>query len=70
MSRPPVFQNEFYAVIVTSAIFYVICFARVYKVGGRYLDWPAMFMRMIVSVIKFLISFILIMSFISMISIF
>ena len=64
------YKNEFYAVVVGAAIVYVFCFARVYSSGGRFLDWSAMFMRIIANVIRFFISFVLVMSFISMVKIF
>ena len=64
------FKNEFYAIVVASAILYVVLFSKIYKTGGRYLDWSAMIMRMVANIVKFFISFVLIMSFISMMSIF
>ena len=63
-------RKEFYAVVVFASAAYVYLFAKVYDQGGTFLDWSAMFWRMIAGIAKFLISFVLVMSFITMISIF
>lgn len=64
------FKNEFYVAIVSASIVYVLLFARVYERGGNSLDWVAMLLKMVSNVIKFIASFLLVMSFISLISIF
>ena len=64
------YKEEFYIGIAVLAFFYVTFFSKIYKTGGRYLDWSAMFMRMIANFARFFISFLLVMPFISMISIF
>lgn len=63
-------KNNFYVAIVSSSIIYVVLFSKVYKRGGSCLDWAAMIWKMVANVIKFLASSILVMSFISLISIF
>ena len=64
------FKNEFYVAVVSSSLAYVLLFSRVYTRGGNALDWNAMLIKMIANVIKFLASFVLVMSFISLMSIF
>ena len=63
-------KNEFYAAIVGASVIYVLLFARVYLRGGDALDWTAMLWKMVANVLKFLASFLLVMSFISLMSIF
>lgn len=64
------FKKEFYALIIITAVMFVFVFSKVYDYSGRHLDLSAMFIKVIANVVKFFISFVLIMSFISMISIF
>ena len=63
-------KKEFYAVVIVASTVFVCLFAKVYDNGGRYLDWSAMFWRIVANIIKFFMSFVLIMSFITLISIF
>ncbi len=63
-------MNYFYAAVVFSSIVFVLLFSRVYDDSGNSLDWPAMFWKIVGNIAKFFISFVLVMSFISMISIF
>ena len=62
--------EKFYAIVVLASIVFVCLFGKIYKSGGKYIDWPAMFWRMIANVVKFFMSFVLVMSFISIFSIF
>ena len=62
--------KEFYAAIVVLAVVFVFVFSKRYDNTRRYLDWTAMFGIVVGNVFKFFISFVLVMSFISMISIF
>ena len=64
------FKDEYYALVVVASIVYVLSFSRVYNRGGYSLDWGAMIMKMLANVVRFIISFALVMSFISMITIF
>ena len=63
-------RKEFYIAVVFLASVFVFLFSKRYSYGGRHLDWSAMFLSVIGNVVKFYISFILVMSFISMFSIF
>ena len=63
-------KKEFYAIVFIVSVVFVFLFAKVYDNGGRYLDWFSMFVKAVGNVVKFVISFVLVMSFISMISIF
>ena len=62
--------KHFYAAIVFTAVVFVFIFSRVYDDRGIHLDLSAMFWKVIGNIAKFLISFVLVMSFISMFSIF
>ena len=62
--------KEFYIVVIVFAVVFVYVFSKRYDNTRRYLDWSAMFWIVVANVGKFFISFILVMSFISMISIF
>lgn len=63
-------RREFYAVVALASAVYVYLFAKVYENGGTFLDWTAMFWRVIANIVKFFLSFVLVMSFIMMVSIF
>ena len=63
-------KKEFYAVVALASAVFVYLFGKVYHNGGTYLNWSAMFWRIIANIAKFFVSFVLVMSFISMISIF
>ena len=62
--------KEFYAVVFVLAMLFVFIFSKVYDDKGLHLDLSTMFLRVVANVVKFFISFVLVMSFISMISIF
>ena len=62
--------KEFFALVVVVAVVFVFVFSKRYDNTRRYLDWSAMFWIVVANVFKFFISFILVMSFISMLSIF
>ena len=68
--RNLLFKNEFYVAVVSVAIIYVLLFVRIYERGGNSLDWGAMLIKMIANVFKFIASFLLVMSFISLMSVF
>lgn len=63
-------MKEFYVAVVGIATIFVFIFSKVYVNNGRNLDWFAMLGKIVVNVLKFFVSFVLIMSFISMITIF
>ena len=64
------FKDEYYALLVVASAVYVLSFSRIYTQGGYSLDWGAMGIKMLVNVFKFIVSFVLVMPFISMITIF
>jgi hypothetical protein len=63
-------MKEFYMAVVVAAVCFVFLFAKSYDDRGIHLDWSVMFWRIVGNIAKFFISFVLVMSFISMISIF
>lgn len=63
-------RKDFFAVVVALASIFVLIFSKRYVYGGKQFDWWAMFLIVVGNVVKFYISFVLVMSFISMFSIF
>ena len=68
--RSLLLKKEIYVIVALASWVFVCLFAKVYDNGGKYIDWSAMFWRIIANIIKFFLSFVLVMSFITMISIF
>lgn len=60
----------FYLGIGCFSVFYTFVFSRTYKEGGLDIDFGATAIKSILNVVRYLISFVLAMSFITMISIF
>lgn len=63
-------MKHFYAVVLFASIVFVFVFGRVYDDRGNHLDLSAMSWKIIGNIVKFFLSFVLVMSFISMFSIF
>ena len=61
---------NFYMAVCVLAFLYTFIFARVYKTGGVNVDWGATTGLFVWNFVRFLISFVLSMSFVTMISIF
>ena len=61
---------RFYAGVVVAAVVYAFVFAKVYREGGNEVDWAATCMKAVWGIVRYLIAFVLSMSFVMMISIF
>ena len=63
-------KKELYTLVTFLAGVFVFCFSKRYDESGRHLDLWSMSLLIVTNVIKFFMSFVLVMSFISMINIF
>ena len=61
---------RFYTGVVVVSAIYAIVFAKVYREGGNEVDWTATFMKAVWGIVRYLVAFVLSMSFVMMISIF
>ena len=60
----------FYAVIAVVSLVYTFVFSRIYQEGGDDIDWSATLLRALWNFVRYLLAFVLTMSFVVMISIF
>ena len=63
-------RSEFYAVVAIVSTAFVFCFKKRFKDNGNHLDLGTMFLSIVAGIFKFFLSFILVVSFISMLSVF
>ncbi len=63
-------DSDFYLAVLLISAFYTFVFARIYKSGGRVVDYSATFGLVVWNFIRCIIAFVLAMSFVTMISIF
>ncbi|MBE6453282.1 MAG: hypothetical protein E7017_00135 [Alphaproteobacteria bacterium] len=59
-----------YIIVAIVAVIYTFLFAKIYKQGGRYIDWNSTMWLAVWNFVRYFISFVLAMSFVTMISIF
>ena len=59
-----------YVVVAVVTVLYTFLFAKIYKQGGRYVDWNSTMWLAVWNFVRYFISFVLAMSFVTMISIF